>query len=287
MFDWMSRLVVPAFVSFAAAAAAILLAAGVPPMLISTIVLVPLVIAAAILERVAPQRTDFVALDRPMRNEVAHFFVNYQFGSALAVAACGALAGFVNIPSLWPIDWPMPAQLLLAGFLAECLSYWQHRFFHHSRTLWRFHALHHSGSRLNVVRTGRFHFVDIGAGTFLAFAPFVVVGAPLAIVAWTATIAAALGILQHANIRATTPAWLDRLICTPAVHRTHHSRDARESDGNFGTWVMAFDVLFGTYVTPRASGPVAAGIEGEPVPPGFWRELWPSTSRWISARKMR
>ena len=155
------------------------------------------------------------------------------------------------VPSLWPGAWPLPLQVVLMCVLAEALSYWQHRLFHRVPFLWRFHALHHSGERLNMVRAGRFHFADIGPGAFFVFLPLVLLGAPGAVVAWSAALTGVLGLLQHANLRMRTPAWADRLVCTPAVHRFHHSREPRENDGNFGTIVMVFDVLFACWWEAR------------------------------------
>jgi sterol desaturase/sphingolipid hydroxylase (fatty acid hydroxylase superfamily) len=126
---------------------------------------------------------------------------------------------------------------------------------------------------LNLVRVGRFHFVDIGLGTLCAFVPLVLLGAPASMLTWFATLSGALGVLQHANLRVYTPAWLDRWICTPAVHWHHHSRDAEESNRNFGTTVMVFDLLFGSYEQPRAEGPLAMGVENDPAPYGFWNQV--------------
>jgi sterol desaturase/sphingolipid hydroxylase (fatty acid hydroxylase superfamily) len=79
--------------------------------------------------------------------------------------------------------------------------------------------------------------------------------------------------LQHANLRARTPAFVDRLVCTPVVHRWHHSRAHRESDANFGTFVMIFDALFGTWSRPTRDAPEAFGLEDDPVRRGFLRQL--------------
>jgi sterol desaturase/sphingolipid hydroxylase (fatty acid hydroxylase superfamily) len=156
--------------------------------------------------------------------------------------------------------------------LAEATGYWQHRASHRVKFLWRFHALHHSGARLNLVRAGRFHFVDMAAGTFLVFFPLALLGAPETIVTWAAALSGTLGIIEHSNIRMRTPAWLDRVVCTPAIHRHHHSREFAENDRNFGTSIMLFDHLFGTYAPPAPDGPRAMGIENDPVPRGFWQQ---------------
>jgi hypothetical protein len=76
------------------------------------------------------------------------------------------------------------------------------------------------------------------------------------------------------GIRMRTPAWLDLLVCTPAVHRHHHSRARAESDTNFGDTVMIFDLLVGTYGKPRPVGPEATGLDDDPVPrAGFFAQV--------------
>jgi sterol desaturase/sphingolipid hydroxylase (fatty acid hydroxylase superfamily) len=259
----------PALMAGVIVATQALLGAPVPPILISGLVVGGLAVVAAILERVRPEREDYRRFDQPLRVEIAHFLLDYNLGYALAFAALvpiarAAAALFPVAP--WPAAWPLPLQIALAALLAEAASYWQHRLSHRNAWLWRFHALHHSGGRLNLARTARFHFVDIGPGAFLVFLPLVLLRAPDVILTWAAALSGAVGVLQHSNIRVRTPAWLDRLICTPAVHRFHHSRAGRESNANFGTLVMVFDRLFGSYQLPDGPGPAAVGIEDDPVP---------------------
>jgi sterol desaturase/sphingolipid hydroxylase (fatty acid hydroxylase superfamily) len=249
-----------------------LLDTKLPSYLITGAVVGPLAAAAAIVEYLRPERAQYQKLDQPLLTDAAHFLFNYHFGYVLALAGC-ALLTYVRA-SVWPAAWPVPLQIALAAFVAEGISYWQHRLSHRVPWLWRFHVLHHSGERLNIVRAGRFHFVDIGAGAFMVLAPLVVLGAPESIIIWTASLSGMLGILSHSNMRMRTPGWLAWLICTPAVHRHHHSRDSKESNRNFGTTVMVFDVLFGTFDPPRPDGPQAMGVHDDPTPrAGFWQQV--------------
>jgi sterol desaturase/sphingolipid hydroxylase (fatty acid hydroxylase superfamily) len=265
----------PLFLLCTLAATAALLG-RVPEFLVSALVVAPLALVSAVLERVRPERAEYTKLDQPLAVDAAHFFMNYHLGYVLALGACAALAHllepYVSEP-LWPRHWPLALQVSLAVILAEAVSYWQHRLIHRVPWLWRFHALHHSGERLNLVRAGRFHFVDIGPAAFASLAPLVVLGAPGTMLVWVASISGALGVLEHANIRMRTPAWLGWVVCTPALHRHHHSRVLQESNRNFGTLVMLFDVLFGTYESPRAEGPLAVGVADDPVPRGFWNQV--------------
>ena len=49
---------------------------------------------------------------------------------------------------LWPKDWPMWGQVILALVAAEFGLYWAHRWAHERAFLWRFHAVHHSVTKL-------------------------------------------------------------------------------------------------------------------------------------------
>ena len=277
---WRERIVdyaIPPSFVLVAIAGTLACSGRVPEFLVTSLVVGALAVAAAILERVRPERAEHTALDQPFAVDAAHFFLNYQLGYALALGACAAVAQGLHslaVAPLWPRTWPVSVQIVLAAFLAEGVSYWQHRLVHRVPWLWPFHALHHSGERLNLIRAGRFHFVDIGPAAFMALVPLVVLGAPDTLVTWVASLSGALGVIEHANIRMRTPAWAGWLICTPALHRHHHSRAVAESNRNFGTLVMLFDLLFGTYEAPRPEGPKAVGIADDPVPRGFWNQVF-------------
>lgn len=266
----------PLLAALAVAEARALLARGVPSTLIIGLVMWSIALMLVGLERLRPERGDFVALDQPVATELAHYVFNYNLGYVLALPAIALVAVLAQatLPAgRWPVHWPLALQIAWAEVLAEAISYWQHRMIHRVHWYWPFHALHHSGVRLNIFRGARFHFVDIGPAVFLVLLPLVVLGAPDEILTWTAVLSGSLGAIQHANVRMRTPALLDLLICTPAVHRLHHSRDRRESDANFGTSVMLFDHVFGTYLRPRGPGPAEVGIERDTRRPGF-RAQW-------------
>jgi len=274
-------LIFPAFLACTGAGTCGLLRTRAPLWAVPLAVLAPAVAAVAVLERLRPERPEYRLLDQRPQNEVGHFLLGLEagalIGNGLAIAAASAAASLLGAhpeASVWPTAWPPGLQILLAVILGEGVSYWQHRFAHRLRWLWGFHALHHSGERLNFVRAGRFHVVDTATAAFLTYVPITLARAPGFVFVWVAVLAGSLGLIQHANIRMRTPAWLDRVMCTPAVHRFHHSRRFEESDGNFGTTVMIFDLLFRSYVRPPGAGPEGVGLENDPVPREFWRQVF-------------
>jgi sterol desaturase/sphingolipid hydroxylase (fatty acid hydroxylase superfamily) len=253
------------------------LALGLPPAIATPICVSIFTLVVVALERVRPEREDHRALDRPILLEAAHWLFGLELGFGIALVACAGVgrvvARFVTLPR-WPESWPLAAQIVLALLLYEGTSYWQHRAIHRFESLFRFHALHHSGERLNFARTARFHVVDFATASFIAYLPLTLLGASDRFYTTLGVLLAALGILQHANIRMRTPAWLDRIVCTPAVHRHHHSRRRSENDTNFGNTLMLFDLLFGTYGVPRKDGPRDVGLDHDPVPArGFFRQI--------------
>src|SRR5262249_13525321 len=142
--------IVPVFLGCAIAATYALLEWRVPDFLVTGLVIGALAVAAGIVERVRPERSDHRKLDQPLAVEAAHFLLNYQLGYALALGGCAAIGYamklYVRAP-LWPNAWPLALQIGFAALVAEGVSYWQHRLIHRIPWLWRFHALHHSGAR--------------------------------------------------------------------------------------------------------------------------------------------
>ena len=79
-------------------------------------------------------------------------------------------------------------------------------------------------------------------------------------------------VFLHANVP-----WgfglLGRLVASPKFHRWHHTSEDEGLDKNFAGLLPIFDVLFGTYYTPKGRLPQTFGLKNEEVPEGFWRQL--------------
>ena len=265
-----------AFLAAGIGATTLLLGTALPDALVTVLVVGPLALAAALLERLRPELPGSSTGQVPLRNDALHFFTTYQLGTIPPAALLALLAARVRESghAHWPEAWPLPAQLLFGLLCYEGVSYWQHRLGHTVPLFWRFHALHHSGAHLNLARTGRFHFMDIGAGTVAAMLPLALLGASGHLLTWSAVAASVCGILQHSNIRMRTPRWASMILCTPAVHRSHHSLDLVEGNRNFGTTTMVFDLLFGSWKEPAPGVPAAYGVQGDATPPGFLAQVF-------------
>jgi sterol desaturase/sphingolipid hydroxylase (fatty acid hydroxylase superfamily) len=175
----------------------------------------------------------------------------------------------------WPRGWPMWLQVLLAVVVAEFGFYWAHRIAHEWKPLWRFHAVHHSVTRLWIVNTGRFHFVDSFKSIAIGMIILLALGAPMEALVWLSAVTAFIGMLTHCNVAMRFGA-LSWWFNTPELHRWHHSRDLREGNKNYGENIMLWDHVFRTFYNTRACRPPADIGINEPMPPGFLQQLaWP------------
>ncbi len=179
------------------------------------------------------------------------------------------LIGFSGIASAegaawWPRDWPLAAQIVLGLIIAEFGFYWGHRLSHEVPMMWRFHAVHHSVTRLWFVNTGRFHFIDTLISVVFGLAVGLATGVPQHIIIWISAITAYIGLLTHCNVEMRFGP-LNWIFNTPGLHRWHHSKKPEEGNANYGENLVLFDILFGTFLNPQRRPPVDIGI-CEPMP---------------------
>ena len=176
---------------------------------------------------------------------------------------------------IWPRDWPMWAQVIIGLYVAEFGLYWAHRLAHETPFLWRFHAVHHSVTKLWFVNTGRFHILDSFFKVTLSLGLLIAMGAPLEVTQWLSAITAYIGLMTHCNADMRA-GYLNYIFATPELHRWHHSKDLAEGNRNYGENVILWDQLFGTFIHPQdRRPPVDIGMK-DFMPEKFWQQLlWP------------
>ena len=147
--------------------------------------------------------------------------------------------------------WPVFIQIMAALLLAEFFAWINHFARHKIRTLWLFHAIHHSQKEINVFTDDRVHVVDLLIGSLLAFIPFFIFHVP-AIYAVTV-----IGVYKpihnrfiHSNTKMNL-GWLGWIFTSPQFHRVHHSVDPAHMNNNYGVYFSIFDHLFGTACPSR------------------------------------
>ncbi len=245
-------------------------------------VIAKLAATAAIIagERLLPYRRDWNASHGDVRTDIAHAIFSGVATSALlrliAQAAGIALAGALSRhlgSGLWPSHLPFVAQLALAALLAELIQYWLHRWQHERDILWRFHAVHHSAPRLYWLNATRNHPLDLALVYILPYVPLIALGASETVIMLLGLFEPVLGLLQHSNI-AMRLGPLNYIFSVAEPHRWHHSRALHESNHNYGSNLMVWDIAFGTFYLPADRHPATVGIAAPlAFPAGFGAQM--------------
>jgi len=233
-----------------------------------------LALAVAVLERAMPHEEAWLKNDGQVVPDIAHTVLNKSVAQALVLSL--TFLGLAELASpaghaWWPGQLPAAVQIALGLVLVEFGLYWKHRLAHEWPPLWRFHAVHHSVTRLWFLNTGRFHLVDTLSGLAFGIPLLLVLGAPSDVMIMVSAITAFIGILTHANVEMRC-GWLNYVFNTPELHRWHHSKVLAEGNRNYGENLMVFDQLFGSYFNAARRPPADIGIN-HPMPASFWGQL--------------
>jgi len=231
------------------------------------------------------------ARDPQFRNDVFHSIAGQGAGNAAGqmvfVVSAALLAGEISErwgTILWPAQSSLWIQVPLAVVLTDGLDYWRHRWAHSSTWLWPVHMLHHDVEQLNVLKSGRGHFLDMFTRNLIVYAPLALVGAPREVMLVYAAAVTVLGPIAHANVSLRVPRFLHRWLMTPQVHHVHHARALELSCSNYANVFPVWDRLFGTFEHPENHGHFEYGIEEDSVatdildqtlaPFVMWRTAW-------------
>jgi sterol desaturase/sphingolipid hydroxylase (fatty acid hydroxylase superfamily) len=190
--------------------------------------------------------------------------------------------------NVWPTDLPFLLQLTAALVVAEFGTYWAHRLFHESSFLWPVHAVHHTVERMHCMAAGRTHPIGVAAAFLVSTAILVLLGVPAEIIALVNVFTGVNGLLQHANLdmRIGPFSWI---LAGPDLHHYHHSQILAESNANYGSNLIVWDVVFGTRHAPQGQRPsTRLGLSEASLPEDFLVHLaLPFTYARTTARHSR
>jgi len=270
----------PLLLAAALAGAWGLMRAGVADFVTIATVVVASALVVWLLERTHPFTPQWTPSRRGLLLDLLHTLVSSN-GVALLVRAT-VLTGVVMLGdylrtvtgiSVWPDQWPLVAQLLLAIVVGDFGAYWAHRIMHLTDIGWRIHAVHHSSAKLHLLASGRTHPFNTMFVFTLETGIVLLLGVPHDVLLLMSVFKAVNGLLQHANVD-FRPGVLSHVMTTSAVHRWHHSEVIDESNHNFGNNTMLWDKLFGTFYLPSdRPAPRAVGITGSTIPESYLAHL--------------
>jgi sterol desaturase/sphingolipid hydroxylase (fatty acid hydroxylase superfamily) len=175
------------------------------------------------------------------------------FGLRLAIATWVARYAVLHVPASL-------GSAIVAYVLVDFTYYWQHRLMHVTKLGWALHATHHTSEEMTLLSTIRVSWAEASL-KYLFYLPLVFVGFDPLQIFFLVELNSVTQFWTHTETIGPI-GWLDPWLNTPQNHRQHHARDRAQADGNYGSNLIVWDRLFGTYHTgPRT---LAFGIEGRP-----------------------
>lgn len=166
---------------------------------------------------------------------------------------------------------PFWEQVLLYVVLSDFLLYWIHRLFHKG-VFWPFHAIHHATETVDWTTAYRFHPINTMFSGYLIAPLMLYLGVSAEIFTLLSPLNIAYSYFVHANLNWSLGP-LKYIFASPVFHRWHHTHQSRGGNCNFAPTLAIWDVLFGTFYMPVGRLPDNYGIENQPVPRGFLRQL--------------
>jgi sterol desaturase/sphingolipid hydroxylase (fatty acid hydroxylase superfamily) len=187
-------------------------------------------------------------------------------GAVCAGCACTvsrwASDGGVGLLNHGPVSAWVAIPISVLGM--DLVSYFWHRTNHAVPFLWRFHQAHHSDLDYTVTTALRFHPGELLLALPLRLLAVAVLGVSIGGVIVFEVIFAFANFCEHGNI--DLPLKVERalgwIFVTPALHRRHHSREARLLETNFATIFSFWDRLLGSYGENRSDTRVNTGLPG-------------------------
>jgi sterol desaturase/sphingolipid hydroxylase (fatty acid hydroxylase superfamily) len=238
--------------------------------------------AFGFLARLCPCNRDqprFVSRDLPdnvlywafgvfLYGDIAGFYIR-SGASLLGPAQAQAVAAAIFAGYGWAARLPLALQAVMVIVAMDVIQYWLHRGFH-GRTLWPFHAIHHSAIDLDWTAGFRFHPVNFVVYSAGALALVKLIGFSPAVYLVIGPFNLVVGSMVHANLDWTFGPFR-YVLASPVFHRWHHVRDPAIHNRNFAPTFPVLDLVFGTYYMPRGELPKDYGVDG--VPPHFLAQL--------------
>jgi sterol desaturase/sphingolipid hydroxylase (fatty acid hydroxylase superfamily) len=201
---------------------------------------------------------------------VLHILV-YEYQSIVGVVLIPVICWLFPFQGLWPTQWPLWAQVIVAFVISDFMFMIMHYISHRYAPLWRLHAVHHGVGRLygmnGVMRHPLHQVIDM----VIANAPLVIIGMPVPVAVMLGFMISITLIVQHSNVDARLGP-LQKHFSIGRIHHLHHVNWGTEGDCNFGLLLTIWDRLLGTFheKPPREITAKDLGVDEVPnFPKGY------------------
>ncbi len=142
---------------------------------------------------------------------------------------------------------------LLCLVAIDFCRYWAHRIAHEQRFWWATHVTHHSSEQYNFSVSFRLSWTQHIKLVF--FLPAVMIGFDPIVFFICHQIEVLYQFWIHTEFIKKLPAPIEYIFTTPSHHRVHHAINEKYIDKNYGSTLIIWDRMFGTF-EPESEKPV-------------------------------
>jgi sterol desaturase/sphingolipid hydroxylase (fatty acid hydroxylase superfamily) len=229
------------------------------------------------IERILPKHKEQVVLRDDWREDLFYYLVSslmVQILTYLTLAPSNFVTQNADVSAVRAFARSLPwvVQFIAIMLLTDFMQYWLHRAFHRVPALWRFHAVHHSARTMDWMAGARMHFLEIIILRAVTATPALVIGFDESAIQAYVLLVYVYSTFLHANI-GTSFGFMEKVLAAPRFHHWHHGVEDEAVDVNFAIHFPFLDRLFGTYHLPDGQWPNGYGVQGHPVPKGYWKQL--------------
>jgi len=166
-------------------------------------------------------------------------------------------------PGLLP-NAPFIVGLVATALVYEFFQYWFHRLNHEGpgklgAFLWKMHAAHHLPDKVYLVMHGVMHPLNAIANTAISSSIILLMGASQEALFVLLMFRGLHGLISHFNVDIRA-GFLNYIFAGTELHRYHHSADLSETK-NYGSFLIFWDIVFGTFVYKPGRLPERLGVE--------------------------
>ena len=217
--------------------------------------LLALVVAEALVRRYVMRRpTDFRGVAASLADAVVRRGADF-----LGLTLAAPLPALASAHRLATVRMDSAAAWLGLYLLVEFVYYWHHRATHRVRFFWATHSVHHSSHELMLASAVRLGWTGRLGGAVAFFSALVWLGYPAQAVFGVAAAGLFWQFWLHADwLPSLGP--LEWVFNTPTHHRVHHASNPEYLDCNYGSSLIVFDRLFGTFVALRPGVEIRYGL---------------------------
>ncbi|MCX2744228.1 sterol desaturase family protein [Mangrovivirga sp. M17] len=177
--------------------------------------------------------------------------VNVALGASIKIVTFGLAIFFYNL-----VPWNVPPtwwSFILCIVWIDFWRYVSHRIGHESRFWWATHVTHHSSKKYNLSVSFRLGWTQYLKVIF--FIPVFLVGFNPVVFFICHQIEVLYQFWIHSAYINKLPRPIEYIFTTPSHHRVHHATNPQYIDKNYGSTLIIWDRMFGTF-EPEVEKPV-------------------------------